>query len=75
MTVVTRRRLLKTAAIAGAGGIGLSAMGRLGGWAAATPEPVVLQTAKIQAKLMDVGQTRDVLTYGNAGRPPVLRMK
>ncbi|RVB71105.1 multicopper oxidase family protein, partial [Mesorhizobium sp. M7A.F.Ca.CA.002.04.1.1] len=75
MTVLTRRRLLKTAAIAGAGGVGLSAMGRLGGWAAAMPEPVVLQTAKIQAKLMDIGQTRDVLTYGNAGMPPVLRMK
>jgi hypothetical protein len=75
MTVLTRRRLLKTAAIAGAGGIGLSAMGRFGGWAAAGPEPVVLQTAKIQAKLMDVGQTKDVLTYGDAGMPPVLRMR
>ena len=75
MTVLTRRRLLKTAAVAGASGVGLSALGRLGGWAAARPEPVVLQTAKIQAKLMDVGQTRNVLTYGDAGMPPVLRMK
>ncbi|RVD62948.1 multicopper oxidase domain-containing protein, partial [Mesorhizobium sp. M7A.F.Ca.ET.027.03.2.1] len=75
MTLLTRRGLLKTAAVAGVGGIGLSAMGRLGGLAAATTEPVVLQTAKIQAKLMDIGQTRDVLTYGNTGMPPVLRMK
>ncbi|TGW07469.1 multicopper oxidase family protein, partial [Mesorhizobium sp. M2D.F.Ca.ET.145.01.1.1] len=75
MTLITRRRLLKTAAIAGASGVGLAAIGRIGGSAAATPEPVVLRTAKIQAKLMDVGPTRDVLTYGNAGMPPVLRMK
>ncbi|PTE11384.1 multicopper oxidase family protein [Mesorhizobium helmanticense] len=75
MTVLTRRGLLKTAAIAGASGIGLSTMGKFAGWAAAKPEPVMLQTARIQAKLMDVGQTRDVLTYGNAGMPPVLRMK
>lgn len=75
MTGWTRRGLLKTAAIAGAGGVGLSAIGRLGSWAAASPEPVVLQTAKIQAKLMDVGPTNNVLTYGNAGMPPVLRMK
>jgi FtsP/CotA-like multicopper oxidase with cupredoxin domain len=75
MAVLTRRGLLKTAAIAGAGGVGLSAMGKLRGWAAAVPEPVIIQTAKIQAKLMDVGQTSDVLTYGKAGMPPVLRMK
>jgi len=75
MTVLTRRRLLKTAAVAGASGVGLSAFGKLGGWAAARPEPVVLRTAKIQTKLMDVGQTRNVLTYGDAGMPPVLRMK
>ncbi|QPC94784.1 multicopper oxidase family protein [Mesorhizobium sp. INR15] len=75
MALFTRRRLLKTAAVAGASGVGLAAMGRLGGWAAAGPEPVILQTAKIQAQLMDGSQTRDVLTYGNAGMPPVLRMK
>jgi FtsP/CotA-like multicopper oxidase with cupredoxin domain len=73
MTVFTRRKLLKTAAIAGVGGIGLSAIGKLGSWAA--PEPVVLKTARIQATLMDVGPTRDVLTYGLSGMPPVLRMK
>ena len=61
MTILTRRRLLKTAAVAGASGIGLAAMARLGGWAAATPAPVELKTAKIQAKFMDVGETRDHL--------------
>ena len=55
MTVFTRRRLLKTAAVAGAGGVGLAAMGKFGSWAAVKPEPVVLKTARIQAKLMDVG--------------------
>jgi len=75
MTGMTRRRLLKTAAIAGVGGVGLSAMGRFGGWAAASPDPVMLRTARIQAALMDGGRTRDVLTYGEAGMPPVLRMK
>ena len=49
MTVLTRRKLLKTAAVAGVGGVGLAAMARLGGWAAAAPEPLVLKTAKIQA--------------------------
>lgn len=75
MTILTRRGLLKTAAIAGASGIGLSTMGKFAGWAAAKPEPVMLQTARIQAKLMDVGQTRNVLTYGDQGMPSVLRMK
>ncbi|QKC98644.1 multicopper oxidase family protein [Mesorhizobium sp. NZP2298] len=75
MTVFTRRRLLKTAAVAGASGVGLAAIGRFGSWATASPEPVVLQTAKIQARLMDVGPTNNVLTYGSAGMPPVLRMK
>ncbi|TJU98963.1 MAG: multicopper oxidase family protein [Mesorhizobium sp.] len=75
MTLFTRRGLLKTAALAGIGGVAIPAIGRLGGWAAAAPEPVVLQTAKILTKLMDGGLTRDVLTYGNAGMPPVLRMK
>ncbi len=75
MTLFTRRRLLKTAAVAGVGGVGLAAMARLGGWAAAAPEQVLLKTAKVQATFMDVGPTRDVLTYGEAGMPPVLRMK
>jgi len=73
MTVFTRRKLLKTAGVVGVSGVGLSAMGKFGSWAA--PEPVVLKTARTEAKLMDVGPTRDVLTYGASGMPPVLRMK
>jgi FtsP/CotA-like multicopper oxidase with cupredoxin domain len=75
MPVLTRRKLLKTTAVAGAAGIGLSAIGKFASLAAAKPEPVILKTARIQAKLMDVGQTRDVLTYGEAGMPPLVRMK
>ncbi|WP_292292701.1 multicopper oxidase family protein, partial [Mesorhizobium sp.] len=51
------------------------AMGKLVSRALAGPDPVTLKTARIEAKLMDVGRTRDVLTYGEAGMPPVLRMK
>jgi FtsP/CotA-like multicopper oxidase with cupredoxin domain len=75
MPILTRRKLLKTTAVAGAAGVGLSAIGKFASLAAAKPEPVILKTVRIQAKLMDVGQTRDVLTYGEAGMPPVVRMK
>lgn len=75
MPVLTRRKLLKTTAVAGAAGIGLSAIDKFASLAAVKPEPVILKTARIQAKLMDVGQTRDVLTYGEAGMPPLVRMK
>ncbi|RVD68033.1 multicopper oxidase family protein, partial [Mesorhizobium sp. M4A.F.Ca.ET.029.04.2.1] len=75
MTLLTRRNLLKTTAVAGAAGIGLCAIARFASRALARPDPVMLKTARIEAKLMDVGQTRDVLTYGEAGMPPVLRMK
>jgi FtsP/CotA-like multicopper oxidase with cupredoxin domain len=75
MTVLTRRRLLKDAATVGAAGIGLSAMGKFSGWAAQKPEPVVLKTASIEARLMDTGPTRNVLTWGEAGMPPVIRMR
>ncbi|MDX8537921.1 multicopper oxidase family protein [Mesorhizobium abyssinicae] len=72
---LTRRKFLNTTAVAGAAGIGLSAVGKLVSRALARPDPVTLKTARIEAKLMDVGRTRDVLTYGEAGMPPVLRMK
>ncbi|WP_137929566.1 multicopper oxidase family protein [Mesorhizobium comanense] len=75
MSLFTRRGLLKTAATFGAAGVGYGAIGRFGGWAAASPDPVVLRTAKIQATLMDGSQTNNVLTYGSAGMPPVLRMR
>ena len=75
MTLLTRRKFLKTTAVAGAAGIGLFSMGRFASRALARPDPVMLKTARIEAKLMDVGPTKDVLTYGEAGMPPVLRMK
>ena len=74
MTVFTRRRILTAAASAGVCGVGLSAMGKLASWAAVKPAPLMLKTASIQATLTDVGPTSDVLTYGDAGMPPVLRM-
>ncbi|TGQ78869.1 twin-arginine translocation signal domain-containing protein, partial [Mesorhizobium sp. M8A.F.Ca.ET.208.01.1.1] len=46
MMMLTRRNLLKTAAVAGAAGVGLSAAGKFAGWAAAKPEPLVLKTAR-----------------------------
>ncbi|SFO42912.1 Multicopper oxidase with three cupredoxin domains (includes cell division protein FtsP and spore coat protein CotA) [Mesorhizobium sp. NFR06] len=75
MTVLTRRKLLQGATAAGAAGIGLSAMGRFAGRAVAKPEPLVLKTASIEAQLMDGAPTRNVLTYGEAGMPPVVRMR
>ena len=74
MKLLTRRRLLKAAATAGVCGLGLSVAGKLAGVAAARPPPIMLKTAKIEARLTDAGPTRDVLTYGEAGMPPVLRM-
>ncbi|TIU34126.1 MAG: multicopper oxidase family protein [Mesorhizobium sp.] len=75
MTVFTRRNLLKATAAAGLAGIGASTIGRLTGVAAARPEPVILKTSNIEAKLMEAGPTRNVLTYGEAGPPPVVRMR
>lgn len=75
MTILTRRHLLKSAATAGAAGIGLAAAGRFVGWAAAKPEPLILKIASIEAKLTDGAPTKNVLTYGEAGPPPVVRMK
>ncbi|PBB32000.1 multicopper oxidase family protein [Mesorhizobium sp. WSM3868] len=75
MSVFTRRRLLQGAAAAGAAGIGLSTAGKFAGWAAAKPEPLILKTAGIAAQLMAGAPTKNVLTYGEAGPPPVIRMK
>src|SRR5438128_467871 len=75
MTVFTRRKFLTATAVAGATGIGLSAAGRFAGWAAAKPKPLILKTASIEAKLTEAGPTENVLTYGEAGMPPVVRMR
>ncbi|TIV47960.1 MAG: multicopper oxidase family protein, partial [Mesorhizobium sp.] len=75
MSVLTRRQLLQSAAAVGAAGIGAATVGRLAGWAAAKPEPLILKTASIEARLMDGAPTKNVLTYGEAGPPPVVRMR
>ncbi|WP_434724453.1 multicopper oxidase family protein [Mesorhizobium sp. RIZ17] len=75
MTMLTRRSLLKTAAVAGLAGTGAAAIGRLTGWAAPKPEPLILKTASIQAQLMEGAPTKNVLTWGEAGMPPVVRMR
>ncbi|TPN83810.1 multicopper oxidase family protein [Mesorhizobium sp. CU2] len=74
-TMLTRRALLKTATAAGLAGLGAATVGRLAGFAAASPDPLLLQTASIQAQLMDGAPTKNVLTYGKSGPPPVIRMK
>ncbi|WP_315928259.1 multicopper oxidase family protein [Mesorhizobium sp. SP-1A] len=73
MPVLTRRNFLKASA-ASACGLGFGMTGNLVGTALSAADPVVLKTAKIQAQLADTGPTRDVLTYGEAGMPPVLRL-
>ncbi|TIS60992.1 MAG: multicopper oxidase family protein [Mesorhizobium sp.] len=75
MTVLTRRKILKTAAAASLAGAGASTVGRLAGLAATAPDPLVLKTAGIEAKLMDGPLTKNVLTYGEAGPPPIVRMR
>ncbi|MGF7009359.1 multicopper oxidase family protein [Aminobacter sp. BE322] len=73
MPKVTRRTLLKASAGA-ACGFGLGWTGNFVRSALAVPEPKIVKTAKIQATLTNAGPTRDVLTYGDADMPPVLRM-
>ncbi|THF57842.1 multicopper oxidase family protein [Ollibium composti] len=73
MPILTRRTLLKASAAA-AGGFGLGAMGNMVSAALAVPDPKILRTTKTTARLTEAEPTRDVLTYGEAGMPPVLRM-
>ena len=74
MPSLTRRTVLQTSTAAVCG-FGLGWTGNLVGTALAVLEPRILRTAKIQAELMDAGPTNDVLTYGDVGMPPVLRMQ
>ncbi|PZM16934.1 multicopper oxidase family protein [Rhizobium tubonense] len=74
MPILTRRNLLKASAVAGVYGVGLGLAGRFSR-AEAAPEPQILKTAKIEANLTGTGPTRDVLSYGSDGMPPVLRMR
>ena len=74
MPKVTRRAILKASAGV-ACGFGLGWTGNSIRSALAAPEPQILKPRKIEAKLTGTDLTRDVLTYGDAGMPPVLRMK
>ncbi|HEY0124586.1 MAG TPA: multicopper oxidase family protein [Rhizobium sp.] len=75
MPILTRRNLLKATAVAGAYGVGLGIADKFSGKALAAPEPQILKTVKTQASLTGAGPTRDVLTYGDTGQPPVVRMR
>jgi len=73
MSLLTRRQMLATAIAAGGYGLGGGAVARLG--AAAPVDPRILKARKAEATLSDAGPTRDVLTYGDGGMPPTLRMR
>ncbi|MBB3539554.1 multicopper oxidase family protein [Rhizobium sp. BK399] len=73
MPLFTRRNLLKASAVAGAYGVGVGIAGKFG-LAEAAPEPQVLKALKTTASLADSGVTKDIMTWGDAGMPPVLRM-
>ncbi len=74
MKGLSRRNVLKASAAA-AGSFGLGWLANAAGNALAAPEPQVLRTARTEAVLTGSAPTRNVFTYGDAGMPPVLRMK
>jgi len=74
MAILTRRNLLKASAVAGVYGVGLGVAGRFNR-AEAAPEPRLLKTQTIQANITGTEMTRDVMTYGSDGMPPVLRLR
>ncbi|MDM9619859.1 multicopper oxidase family protein [Rhizobium sp. S96] len=73
MPFLTRRNLLKASAVAGAYGVGIGVAGKFG-LAEAAPEPQVLKAVKTTASISDAGITKDIMTWGDGGPPPVLRM-
>jgi FtsP/CotA-like multicopper oxidase with cupredoxin domain len=73
MPLLTRRNLLKASAVVGTYGIGVGIAGKFG-MAEAAPEPQVLKALKTEATLTDAGATKNIMTWGDAGMPPVLRM-
>jgi len=73
MPLLTRRNLLKASAVAGAYGVGVGIAGKFG-LAEAAPEPQVLKAVKTTASITDAGVTKDIMTWGDGGMPPVLRM-
>lgn len=73
MPLLSRRNLLKASAVAGAYGVGIGIAGKFG-FAKAAPEPQLLTAVKTEAMLTEVGPTRDIMSWGHDGMPPVLRM-
>ena len=73
MPLLTRRNLLKASAVAGAYGVGLGIAGKFGP-AEAAPEPQFLTGVKTEAMLTEIGPTREIMSWGHDGMPPVLRM-
>ncbi|MBX5065443.1 multicopper oxidase family protein [Rhizobium lentis] len=73
MPLLTRRNLLKASALAGAYGAGIGIGGKIG-LAEAAPEPQLLTALKTEAMLTAAGPTRDIMSWGHDGMPPVLKM-
>ncbi|MBX5223356.1 multicopper oxidase family protein [Rhizobium sp. NLR8a] len=73
MPLLTRRNLLKASAVAGAYGAGMAIAGKFG-LAEAASEPQLLTAVKTEAILTEASPTRDVMSWGHDGMPPVLRM-
>ncbi|MFS8144593.1 multicopper oxidase family protein [Rhizobium sp. BR 249] len=73
MPLLTRRNLLKASAVAGAYGAGIGIAGKFG-FAEAAAEPQLLTALKTEALLTEAGATRDVMSWGQDGMPPTLRM-
>ncbi|WP_018859184.1 multicopper oxidase family protein [Rhizobium sp. 42MFCr.1] len=73
MPLLTRRNLLKTSAVAGAYGVGIGIADKFG-LAEAAPAPQVLKAVKTTAGITDAGITKDIMTWGDGGMPPILRM-
>lgn len=73
MPLLSRRNLLKASAVAGAYGIGVGVAGKFG-FAEAAPEPQLLKAMKTQAALTNTGLTKDIMSWGDTGMPPALRM-
>ena len=73
MPLLTRRKLLATSALAGGYALGLGVTAKLG--RAAPVESKILRAQKTEANLTSAAPTKNVLTYGDAGMPPTLRMR
>ncbi|MBY3035908.1 multicopper oxidase family protein [Rhizobium laguerreae] len=74
MPLLNRRNLLKVSAVAGAYGVGIGIAGKFG-FAEAAPEPQLLTAVKTEVMLTEAGPTRDIMSWGHDGMPPILRMR